>query len=125
MSTYKRGYGQCFRWFNDGDKVEWRQCRLDEPETRIRKTDENGRSIDGMVVGPLELDEAGEPKLDGPLVMNVKAMLDDFAKRDSRTQDAVLGTIYQCKTCDGTGRVIVDRACEKCDGNGRVEKSKT
>ncbi len=122
MSTYKRGYGLCFRWSDDG---QWSQCRLDEPETRIRKTDENGRSIEGMVVGPLEVDHEGKPKLDGPLVMSAESLFAGFTKSDCRTQDAILGTLHQCKTCDGIGRVIVDMSCEKCNGEGRVDKTKT
>lgn len=51
MSVYQRGKGKCYRWFPEGG--EWRECAIDEPETRIRNHDANGNLIEGMIVAPL------------------------------------------------------------------------
>lgn len=71
MSVYKRGYGKCFRWTGEGT---WTPCSVDEPETRERKKDSSGKSIEGMVVGRWD---GREESLDGPLTMTVSDFLGD------------------------------------------------
>lgn len=69
MSVYMRGHGKCFRWTDLGT---WVECLIDEPETRERKKDAQGKSIEGMIIGPWE---GMEDSLQGPLTMGVQDFL--------------------------------------------------